>query len=83
MSLPRDISGQELVALLRRHYGYSAVRQRGSHITLSALVDGVEHKVTVPNHRAIRVGTLGSILSDVAERHGMARDQVRGALFGS
>ena len=82
MSLPRDLSGQELVALLRRHYGYHLIRQRGSHITIAAFIEGTEHKVTVPNHRAIRVGTLGAIVSDIAERRGVSRDEVRRLLFG-
>jgi len=30
MRLPRDLSGEDLAALLRRRYGYRLVRQRGS-----------------------------------------------------
>ena len=82
MSLPRDISGQELIVLLRRHYGYGFVRQRGSHITVAALIEAAEHKVTIPNHRAIRVGTLGAIISDVAEHLGVPDEEVRRTLFG-
>ena len=35
MRLPRDMSGEDLAALLRRRYGYRMVRQRGSHMTLT------------------------------------------------
>ena len=30
--MPRDMSGDELIRLLRRHFGYRVVRQRGSHM---------------------------------------------------
>ena len=35
MRLPRDMSGEDLAAVLRRHYGYRLVRQKGSHMTLN------------------------------------------------
>ena len=82
MRLPRDMSGEGLAALLRRRYGYRLVRQRGSHMTLTATVGGVWHSVTVPRHRALRVGTLGGIVADVAAHLGMTRDEVRADLFG-
>lgn len=82
MRLPRDLSGDDLTDLLRRHYGYRSLRQRGSHITLSVEVSGSEHRLTVPRHRQIRVGTLNSILSAVAEHLGLSREEVRGELFG-
>ena len=82
MRLPRDLSGEDLAGLLRRHYGYRLVRQRGSHMTLAAAIRGTEHSVTIPRHRQIRVGTLSSIMSDVAERLGLTQDEVRRELFG-
>ena len=36
MTLPRDLSGDELARLLRRNYGYRAIRQRGSHLRLAS-----------------------------------------------
>ena len=46
--------------------------------------DGDEsHSVTVPRHRALRVGTLGGIVGDVAEHLGVTLDEVRRELFGS
>ncbi len=38
MTLLRDISGDELVRLLRRNYGYRLIRQRGSHLRLASNV---------------------------------------------
>lgn len=83
MRLPRDMSGEDLAALLRRHYGYQLVRQRGSHVTLTRTDGDESHSVTVPRHRALRVGTLGGSVGDVAEHLGETQNEVRHRLFGS
>ncbi len=46
-------------------------------------IGGVKHSVTVPRHRAMRVGTLNGIVSDVAVHLGITKDEVRSELFGS
>ena len=74
MRLPRDLSGEDLAALLRRRYSYRLVRQQGSHMTLTGTVCGVSHSVTVPRHRTVRVGTA---------HLGVTQDEVRGRLFGN
>ena len=40
-----------------------------------------QHHVTVPNHKALKVGTLAKILSDVAEHFQITRDEVQKRLF--
>ena len=80
MRLPRDLSGDDLAGLL---YGYRLIRQRGSHIRLTTTVQGTEHSVTIPRHRQVNVGTLSSIVSDVAEYLGLTQYEVRRALFGN
>lgn len=65
MKLPRNVSAGDLIKALGA-YGYSVTRQKGSHIRLSTQQKG-EHHVTVPNHNPLRVGTLFSILRDVAD----------------
>jgi predicted RNA binding protein YcfA (HicA-like mRNA interferase family) len=80
MSLPRDLSGEELAAALKR-FGYSKTRQTGSHIRLTTSENG-QHHVTVPNHKSLRVGTLSKILSDVAEHFRIPREEVLKRLFG-
>ncbi|MXZ45590.1 MAG: type II toxin-antitoxin system HicA family toxin [Chloroflexi bacterium] len=82
MSLPRTVSGERLASLLRRRYGYEVVRQRGSHMRLVAQTDGGEHRVTVPRHRELRIGTLNAILWEVASSRGVHRDDVVADLFG-
>ena len=65
MKLPRDMGGQELSARLGR-YGYSIMRQTGSHIRLTSTYTGKEHHVTIPSHNPLKIGTLSSIIDDVA-----------------
>ncbi len=83
MRLPRDMSGTDLAALLRRRYGYELDRQRGSHMTLTRSSGDESHSVTVPRHRALRVGTLSGIMADVAAHLGVTQDVVRRELFGA
>ncbi|MDR0248977.1 MAG: type II toxin-antitoxin system HicA family toxin [Oscillospiraceae bacterium] len=64
MRTPRDINAKELVSLLE-HLGYAVVRQTGSHISLYKSTGGGEHKITVPNHKPIKIGTLHGIANDV------------------
>ena len=81
MRLPRDLSGIELASLLQR-YGYETTRQTGSHIRLTSTRTGREHHVTVPAHKALRVGTLSEILSDVASYLELSKDDLAESLFG-
>ncbi len=61
MKLPTDVSGQELVKLLLR-VGFVVNRQRGSHIILRR--EDPYARVVVPDHKAIRPGTLRQILNE-------------------
>jgi predicted RNA binding protein YcfA (HicA-like mRNA interferase family) len=79
MSLPRDLSGAELAKALRR-FGYSVTRQTGAHMRLTTS-EGGQHHLTVPNHKALKVGTLAGILSDVASHFQITREEVQKRLF--
>ena len=82
MKLPRDLSGEQVVQLLSRHYGYRLRRRRGSHMTVTLTTTTEEHSVTVPRHRPVRIGTLGRIVSDVATFLRVPENEVRRKLFG-
>jgi len=71
MKLPRDISADDFIKALST-LGYFVVRQTGSHIRLSHRSENA-WKLTVPNHDPIRIGTLSSILDDVARQQLMTR----------
>jgi predicted RNA binding protein YcfA (HicA-like mRNA interferase family) len=79
MRLPRDLSGAELAKRLER-YGYRITRQTGSHMRLTTLTSG-EHHITVPQHGDLRVGTLNSILVDIADHLGIDKDELIQTLF--
>ena len=80
MKVPRDISGRDLAKALRA-YGYDVVRQSGSHIGLTTARNG-EHHLTIPDHKALRLGTLSELVADVARHFGIDRDDVAKQLFG-
>lgn len=80
MRLPRDLSGKDLAKALEPA-GYRVTRQSGSHLRLTTTDHG-EHHVTVPNHDALRVGTLSRILTAVAAHLETTRDGLAERLFG-
>ena len=80
MRLPRDLSGHELIRLLRR-YGYGVTRQVGSHIRLQSGFRGHAHYLTVPAHGSLRIGTLNAILSEVAAYLNIERSELELELF--
>ena len=47
MKIPRDLSGQELVNVLCRHWGYQQVHQVGSHVVLQTEQPS-HHRIAVP-----------------------------------
>ena len=81
MKLPRDLSGRELAARLRRVFGYRRVHQEGSHIVLEA-DSPRSHRIAVPDHKALRVGTLNAILRAVAEVQGLSKEDTLQQLLG-
>jgi predicted RNA binding protein YcfA (HicA-like mRNA interferase family) len=80
LRLPRDLSGHELIRLLRR-FGYEVTRQVGSHIRLQSTLRGYAHHITIPDHDNLRIGTLSAILSDVATYLDMERPNLELELF--
>ncbi len=80
MRLPRDLSGDDLVRHLKV-LGYTVTRQTGSHMRLTTLERG-EHHITIPQHKPLRLGTLASILVDVASHFDLSREELSEMLFG-
>ena len=74
MKTPRDLSGGELISALSI-FGYSRVRQTGSHVQLVTHENG-EHHLSIPLHSPLRIGTLNKILSLVAEHFGITKNEV-------
>lgn len=80
MRLPRDLSGRDLIRRLKR-FGYEPTRQVGSHVRLQSTWRGQLHSITIPDHDNLRIGTLSSILSDVADYLGLDRAKFAEELF--
>lgn len=59
--LPTDVSGRELAAVLNR-VGFEFQRQHGSHMVLRR--ETPHARVVVPDHKALRAGTLRQILRE-------------------
>ncbi|HEX5479040.1 MAG TPA: type II toxin-antitoxin system HicA family toxin [Dehalococcoidia bacterium] len=75
------MAGTELASLLAA-YGYRQSRQSGSHMRLVSALRGAEHHITIPAHGTLRVGTLASILNEVARYLEIERDELARQLFG-
>lgn len=80
MRVPRQLSGADLVKALSS-LGYEQTRQTSSHVRLTTRIGG-EHHVTVPDHKALPLGTLKAILRDVARHFECTGDDIVSRLFG-
>jgi predicted RNA binding protein YcfA (HicA-like mRNA interferase family) len=72
VKLPRDITGVELVKRLA-YLEYRVIRQTGSHIRVTTQKNGI-HSLTIPAHNPLKIGTLSSILNDVANHFSMTKE---------
>jgi predicted RNA binding protein YcfA (HicA-like mRNA interferase family) len=75
MRTPRDWSGEELIKRLRK-VGYIATCQSGSHVRLTRSTERGDHHISVPLHTPLRLGTLQSILNDIAVHLRLSRDEL-------
>ena len=75
MKLPRDLAGAGLARALCKHYGYRQVNQEGSHIILQVETPR-HHRVAVPDHRPLRLGTLNAILRAVAAAQAIDKEDI-------
>ncbi len=80
MKIPRDISGIELAGLLKI-FGYSVTRQTGSHIRLTTN-QKYEHHITIPAHNPLKIGTLNSILNEIAHHFGKSKSKILDEILG-
>ncbi|MBI4661094.1 MAG: type II toxin-antitoxin system HicA family toxin [Verrucomicrobia bacterium] len=75
MKLPRDLSGAELAKVLCKHYGYVRLHKEGSHIILQT-ERPAHHRISVPDHSPLRLGTLNAILNAVRRVQGVTKDDI-------
>jgi len=79
--MPKDLSGDTLISLLERTFGYKISRQSGSHVRLTTIREG-EHHLTIPKHMSLRIGTVQSILQSIGEHFSLSKQDVINKLFG-
>jgi predicted RNA binding protein YcfA (HicA-like mRNA interferase family) len=75
MKLPRDLRGAELIKLLCKHFGYRRVNQEGSHVILET-GEPRQHRISVPDHAPLRIGTLNAILRAIATVKGVEKEDI-------
>ena len=64
MKIPRDLNAADLIGVLCRHFSYTR-GQVGSHVILET-DEPTHHRIAIPNHNPLRIGTLSSILNAVS-----------------
>ena len=79
MKLPRDASGRDVVKALCRDWDYREVHQVGSHIILQT-DSPTPHRLSVPDHHPVRLGTLNAIVRAVAVHKHVERQRVLATL---
>ena len=75
MKIPRDVSGARLADILCRRWKYTKVHQVGSHIILETS-EPTHHRIAIPDHQPLRLGTFNSILRAVAGHKGVRREAI-------
>lgn len=62
MSGLKKISGKDCVKILCNKFGFSIIRQKGSHIILRKEDKNGAIGTVVPNHKELKIGTLKGVL---------------------
>ena len=75
MKLPRDLGGEGLIKHLCKFWGYEKIHQVGSHVILQTQ-QPTPHRITVPAHTPLRIGTLNAILSSVAAHKNVPKEEI-------
>ena len=79
MKLPRELYGRDLARILCVRWSYRQVNQVGSHIVLQTETPQ-HHRLSIPDHRPLRIGTLNAILRQVAAVKGVSREDILATL---
>ncbi len=69
------VSGNDVIKLLNK-FGYSVIRQKGSHVRLQKEFEGGVHNITIPLHKELAKGTLNDILSKIAIWNNISREEL-------
>jgi predicted RNA binding protein YcfA (HicA-like mRNA interferase family) len=73
--IPRNVYGRDLADHLCKQWEYRESHQTGSHIILDSETPS-HHRIPIPAHKPIRVGTLSAILQAIARHKNVTRDDI-------
>lgn len=76
---PLDLSGKQLIKVLKK-LDYQETRQVGSHVRLTTERHG-NHHITIPLNNPIKIGTISSILLEVASHFKISKEELIELLF--
>ncbi len=62
MSTLKKISGKECIKILCNKFGFSVIRQTGSHVILKKQTPAGQIGTVVPLHKELKIGTLKGVL---------------------
>jgi predicted RNA binding protein YcfA (HicA-like mRNA interferase family) len=65
--------------MLVREFGYRLVHERGRHLVLQTDLP-TSHRIAIPDHGNLRIGTLNNIITAIARHKRMTKDDVLGML---
>ena len=60
--MPKSASGDEVIKLLSKNFGFIFVSQKGSHVKLKKQLTDRTVVTIVPRHRELAIGTLRGVL---------------------
>jgi predicted RNA binding protein YcfA (HicA-like mRNA interferase family) len=75
MKLPRALSGTQLIQWHCKDFDYRRVNQEGSHVILETS-DPRQHRISIPDHAPLRIGTLNAILRAIARAKGLEKEDI-------
>ena len=75
MKIPRVLSGQQLVQILYRDWDYLLIPQEGSPVVIETEKPS-HQRLSNPNHKPLRIGTLTAIVRAVANHKGIERQAI-------
>ena len=57
----RKVSGEKLLKILCNKFGFSILRQRGSHVSIAKQFVSGKVGTVIPMHKELKIGTLKGI----------------------
>jgi predicted RNA binding protein YcfA (HicA-like mRNA interferase family) len=75
VKIPRNVNGRALADHLCKRWEYRESHQSGSHIILDTDTPS-HHRIPIPAHKPVRIGTLSNILQAVANHKSVTREDI-------